>query len=318
MSPLLKVRRPSPNDPCNCGSGKKYKKCHAERDAIVPRVPVVKGRVGPRLTVPSTIPPPEYAISGKPAPQRRAAPLGPERIEAMRRAGRAAAEVLAACATLIRAGVTTAEIDARAHAEYIARGGYPSTLNFHGYPKSLCTSVNEVVCHGIPDDRPLVDGDIVNLDVTIFLGGVHGDVNATYAVGRIDRESARLIATTRECIERGIAAVRPGRPIGDIGRAIEPYANEKGYQVVERYGGHGIDEAFHNGLHIPHHIEPRATEIMRPGMCFTIEPMLCIGTAETVDCADEWTVVTADGRRSAQFEHTVLVTDTGCEVLTVT
>ncbi len=316
MSPNARARRPAPNDPCPCGRGETYARCHGPIDALVPRAAVKKGRVSARRPVPPAIARPDYADSGQPKVARRYTLLPAEGIAAMRRAGRAAAEVLAECAARIRPGVTTDELDGVAHAAYIARGGYPSTLNFHGYPKSLCTSVNEVVCHGIPDDRRLVDGDLVNLDVTIFLDGVHGDTNATFAVGKLDRESERLVRVTRECLDLGIAAVRPGRPIGDIGRAIEPHAHAQGYSVVRRYGGHGIGAGFHEPLHIPHHVDPAATRIMEPGMCFTIEPMLCMGDYDISEWDDDWTVVTADGKRSAQFEHTLLVTDDGCEILT--
>ncbi len=274
------------------------------------------GRVGPQRGVPVEIVRPEYAATGHPRHAGDPGPLDAATLARMRRACRAAAAVLAEIGPLVAPGVTTDSIDAATHAAYLARGGYPSTLNYHGFPKSLCTSVNEVVCHGIPDDRRLQEGDIVNLDVTVYLEGVHGDCSATYAVGRIDAESERLVRVTRECLDRGIAAVRPGRPIADIGRAIEPFAREHGYGVVRNYGGHGIGTAFHTGLHVPHHIEPRASTLMRPGMVFTIEPMLTMGTHETLEWPDGWTVVTADGRRSAQFEHTVLVTEAGVEILT--
>lgn len=234
----------------------------------------------------------------------------------MRRASRAAAEVLEEIGRLVAPGVTTDAIDRAAHAAYIARGGYPSPLNYHGFPKSICASVNEVVCHGIPDDRPLAEGDIVNLDVTIFLDGMHGDTSATYPVGAVDAASLRLIEVTRECLALGVAAVKPGAPFRDIGRAIEPHARKHGYGIVRRYGGHGIGASFHNDLHVPHHDDPRATRRMEPGMVFTIEPMLTVGAWAVHEWGDGWTVVTADGQRSAQFEHTVLVTEAGAEVLT--
>lgn len=177
--------------------------------------------------------------------------------------------------------------------------------------------MNEVVCHGIPDDRPLERGDIVNLDVTIFLDGMHGDTSATFFVGEVDAASKKLVQVTRECLEIGIAHAKPGRPVGDIGRAIFAHASKHGYGIVRRYGGHGIGEVFHNDLHVPHHHDPNATTILEPGMAFTIEPMLTMGTFEVDEWPDGWTVVTADGKRSAQFEHTVLVTDTGVDVLTV-
>jgi methionyl aminopeptidase len=243
----------------------------------------------------------------------------PEVIERMRRAGRAAAEVLAAVGALVAPGVTTDELDARAHEECIARGGYPSPLNYHFFPKSLCTSVNEVICHGIPDDRALVDGDIVNLDVTIFLDGVHGDTNATFLVGDVDEASKRLVDVARRCMYEGIAAVRPGRPISDIGAAIEAMAHGAGYGVVQAFVGHGIGEQFHMAPNVPHYFDPSAPSaatIMEPGMTFTVEPMITMGTWQHRMWDDGWTAVTADRRRTAQFEHTLVVTTEGADILT--
>lgn len=269
-------------------------------------------------TVPADIARPDYAETGVVTRRPEDRVKSPEIIERMRRAGRAAAEVLEIGASMIAPGVTTDEIDAAVHQAYIDRGGYPSTLNYRGYPKSLCTSVNEVICHGIPDDRPLADGDIVNLDVTIWLDGVHGDTNATYCVGAVDDASRRLIEITRQCLERGIAAVAPGRPFSEIGRAIETHAVANGYEVVRAFVGHGIGEQFHTDLQIPHYYEPRMTTIIEPGMVFTIEPMISMGTGLHRIWDDDWTAVTADGSRTAQFEHTVLVTDDGVEILTLT
>jgi methionyl aminopeptidase len=243
-------------------------------------------------------------------------PLSLEEIERMRRACRAAAQVLSDVGRLVAPGVTTDAIDAAAHLKYIELGGYPSTLGYRNFPKSLCTSVNEVVTHGIPDDRPLQEGDIVNLDITIYLEGVHGDTSATFAVGPIDEDSERLLRVTRECLLRGIEAVQPGKPISEIGRAIEPWAHRHGYGVVRDYGGHGIDHRFHTDLHVPHHFDPDARQLMLPGMIFTIEPMITMGSPELVRWSDRWTEVTADGQRSAQYEHTILVTEHGGEVLT--
>ena len=301
------------NDPCWCGSGQKFKRCH--RDAKEQLQP---GLISPMRTVPAEIPRPEYAETGNVTrrPEERIKDAG--FIERMRRAGHAAAEVLEIGAAVIAPGVTTDEIDAVVHQAYIDRGGYPSTLNYRGYPKSLCTSVNEVICHGIPDDRPLRDGDIVNLDVTIWLDGVHGDTNATYCVGNVDEASKRLIDVTRQCLDRAIAAVAPGRPFSDIGRAIETHAVANGYEVVRAFVGHGIGEQFHTDLQIPHYYEPRMTTIMEPGMIFTIEPMISMGTGQHKIWDDDWTAVTADGSRTAQFEHTIVVTDTGVEILTTT
>ncbi len=269
-------------------------------------------------TVPAEIPRPEYAETGNVTRRPEERIKDAAFIERMRRAGHAAAEVLDIGAAAIAPGVTTDEIDAVVHQAYIDRGGYPSTLNYRGYPKSLCTSVNEVICHGIPDDRPLRDGDIVNLDVTIWLDGVHGDTNATYCVGNVDDASKRLIEVTRQCLDRGIAAVAPGRPFSDIGRAIETHAVANGYEVVRAFVGHGIGEQFHTDLQIPHYYEPRMTTIMEPGMVFTIEPMISMGTGQHKIWDDDWTAVTADGSRTAQFEHTIVVTGTGVEILTTT
>jgi methionyl aminopeptidase len=189
-------------------------------------------------------------------------------------------------------------------------------LNYHGYPKSLCTSVNEVICHGIPDSRALEDGDIVNLDVTAYIGGVHGDTNATFLVGDVDPASRQLVRVTEECTWHGIEAVKPGRPISDIGRAIEDHAKRYRYGVVRAFIGHGIGEQFHTDVQVLHYYDSRATTIMRPGMTFTIEPMIAMGGWQHRMWDDGWTAVTADGKRTAQFEHTVLVTDGGAEVLT--
>jgi methionyl aminopeptidase len=299
------------NDPCWCGSGQKFKRCH--RDAKEQLQP---GLISPMRTVPADIPRPEYAETGNVTRRPEERIKDAAFIKRMRRAGHAAAEVLDIGAAVIAPGVTTDEIDAVVHQAYIDRGGYPSTLNYRGYPKSLCTSVNEVICHGIPDDRPLRDGDIVNLDVTIWLDGVHGDTNATYCVGNVDDASKRLIDVTRQCLDRGIAAVAPGRPFSDIGRAIETHAVANGYEVVRAFVGHGIGEQFHTDLQIPHYYEPRMNTIMEPGMVFTIEPMISMGTGQHKIWDDDWTAVTADGSRTAQFEHTIVVTGTGVEILT--
>ena len=299
------------NDPCWCGSGRKFKRCHkASTDHVRP------GRISPPRPVPDDIPRPPYADSGVPVRRADRHVRSPEVIEKMRRAGRAAGEILQAVGAAVAPGVTTDELDALCHDECIRRGGYPSPLNYGAFPKSLCTSVNEVICHGIPDDRALVDGDIVNLDVTIYLDGVHGDTNATFPVGTIDRESADLIRTTRECLDLGIAAVQPGRQIREIGRAIQAHAEGRGYGVVRAFVGHGIADQFHTDLQIPHYDNPRATTVIEPGMTFTIEPMITIGAYQHEIWPDNWTAVTVDRRRTAQFEHTLLVTDDGADILT--
>jgi methionyl aminopeptidase len=315
--------KPRANDPCWCGSGRKYKKCHRDADAVGTdvraglRPGVVRpGVVSPRRTVPPGIPRPNYAVSGHPRSSTRVAdPV--VRIEKIRRACQAAAEVLAEGGRALRPGITTDAIDAIVHEACLVRGGYPSTLNYHGYPKSLCTSVNEVILHGIPDSRPLQDGDIVNLDITIYLDGMHGDCSATFAVGEVAASSRQLMRVTRECMELGISAVKPGRPISDIGRAIERRAASHGYGVVRAFCGHGIGEDFHMEPQVLHYYEPRAREQIEEGMVFTIEPMLTMGKPEHVLWPDGWTASTADGQRAAQYEHTILVTRDGAEILTL-
>jgi methionyl aminopeptidase len=224
--------------------------------------------------------------------------------------------ILKETAAALKPGVTTDELDAVCHEATISRGAYPSPLNYHGFPKSICTSANEVICHGIPDSRPLADGDIVNLDVTVYVEGVHGDTSATFAVGHIDEDSERLMKVTAECLDLGISSVVPGRPISDIGKAIEGHAHRCGLSVVRTFCGHGIGEVFHSRPQIPHYYEVTAATIMEPDMTFTIEPMIAFGTGRHLTWDDGWTAVTADGRRTAQYEHTILVTPTGAEVLT--
>jgi methionyl aminopeptidase len=228
--------------------------------------------------------------------------------------------VLRSVGDAIDVGVTTDELDRLCHELCLAAGGYPSPLNYGepSYPKSICTSVNEVICHGIPDSRALRDGDIVNLDVTLFRERVHGDTNATWCVGTVDDLSRRLVRVTRECLERGIEAVRPGRPTSDIGRAIQAHAEGEGFSVVRAFTGHGVAHEFHTGLHILHYYESRdSTVVMEPGMTFTVEPMIALGAWQHRMWDDQWTAVTTDSRRTAQFEHTLLVTDDGCEILTL-
>jgi len=239
-------------------------------------------------------------------------------IERIRVASRIAAQARDEVGRHVVPGVTTDELDAVGHQFLVDHGAYPSTLGYRGFPKSLCTSVNEVICHGIPDSTVLEEGDIVNVDVTAYIGGVHGDTNATFLVGEVDEESRLLVERTREALARGIKAVMPGREINVIGRVIEKYATRFGYGVVRDYTGHGVGPAFHTGLVVPHYdAAPAYDTVIEPGMVFTIEPMLNLGTPDWVMWNDDWTVVTADGRRSAQFEHTLVVTETGAEVLTL-
>jgi methionyl aminopeptidase len=304
------------NDPCWCGSGRKFKRCHKNADQANRIQP---GRVTPMRTVPPHIGRPPYADTGEPPARTNGSGVQtPETIERMRTSGRIAADVLQLVATHVRPGITTEELDVIAHDACIERGAYPSPLNYHGYPKAICTSVNEVICHGIPDDRRLQDGDIVNLDVTAYIGGVHGDTNATYEVGtNVDGESRRLIRVTRECLERAIEAVEPGRPFNVIGKAIQEHAESHGFGVVRAFIGHGIGEQFHTDLQILHYFEPRFTRPIEEGMTFTIEPMITIGDHRHRLWEDGWTAVTADYKRTAQFEHTLLVTSDGVEILTL-
>lgn len=234
----------------------------------------------------------------------------------MRIAGRIAAQAMAEAAKAVAPGVTTDEIDRIGHEFMCDHGAYPSTLGYRGFPKSLCTSINEVVCHGIPDSTELRDGDIVNIDITAFINGVHGDTDATYLCGDVDEPSRLLVERTEESLRRAIAAVRPGRPISVIGRVIEAYATRFGYGVVRDFTGHGIGTAFHSGLVIPHYDDERYDTVMEAGMTFTIEPMLTLGTYAWDMWDDNWTVVTKDRKRTAQFEHTIVVTDSGAEILT--
>jgi methionyl aminopeptidase len=268
-------------------------------------------------TVPASIPRPEYVGRNAPARFTGSEVKDADTIARMRVAGRLAAKAMGEVASHIEPGVSTDELDRIGHEFLCDHGAYPSTLGYRGFPKSLCTSVNEVVCHGIPDSSELRDGDIVNCDVTIYLDGVHGDTNATFLAGEVDEESRLLVERTREALERGIKAVRPGRRINVIGRVIESYARRFGYGVVRDFTGHGIGTHFHSGLVIPHFDASYYDDLIEVGMTFTIEPMLNLGTHEWEMWDDEWTVVTKDGRRSAQFEHTLLVTESGAEVLTL-
>ncbi|HSK54891.1 MAG TPA: type I methionyl aminopeptidase [Jiangellales bacterium] len=284
---------------------------------------VVPGRVSPMRSVPPHIPRPEYVGRDRPAPYTGPEVKDAETIDAMRRAGKLAAQALVEVSRHVGPGVTTDELDRVGHEFLLDHGAYPSTLGYPGsgrgpvFTKSLCTSVNDVICHGIPDSTVLRDGDIVNVDITAHLDGVHGDTDATYLVGDVDEESRLLVERTEQALLRGIKAVVPGRRLNVIGRVIESYARRFGYGVVREFTGHGIGTSFHSGLVVPHFDDPSATTVIEAGMTFTIEPMLNLGGPEWEMWDDGWTVVTRDGSRSAQFEHTVLVTDTGAEILTL-
>ncbi len=279
-------------------------------------MPLAPGRVSPLRTVPADIERPEYVGRPQPTPY-----LGPEvkdleTIEAMRVAGRIAAQALREVGRHIEPGVTTDRLDVIGHEFLCDHGAYPSTLGYRGFPKALCTSLNEVICHGIPDSTVVQDGDIINIDITAFIGGVHGDTNATFLAGNVDDESRLLVERTEQATLRAIRAVAPGRTLNVVGRVIEAYAKRFGYGVVRDFTGHGIGTAFHSGLIVPHYDDPGSSLILETGMTFTIEPMLTLGTINYEIWDDGWTVVTKDRRRTAQFEHTILVTDTGSEILT--
>lgn len=274
------------------------------------------GVITPMRLVPSVIPRPEYV--GKKAPKKHAGSdvQSQEIIEKMRIAGRIAALALAEVGASVAPGITTDELDRIGHEFLLDHNAYPSTLGYRDFPKSLCASLNEVICHGIPDSTVVADGDICNIDITAFINGVHGDTNATFLAGEVDEQSRLLVERTQESLTRAIAAVRPGRPINVIGRVIESYAKRFGYGVVRDFTGHGISTTFHSGLIIPHYDTSHFDTVMEEGMTFTIEPMLTLGTHTWDMWDDDWTVVTKDRLRSAQFEHTLVVTATGAEILT--
>jgi methionyl aminopeptidase len=280
------------------------------------RAALTPGQLSPSRDVPAHIPRPEYV--GKREPKRSNTTVQtPDVIDRMRRAGRLAAQAVVLAGEHCKPGVTTDEIDAVVHEFLCDHGAYPSTLGYKGFPKSCCTSLNEVICHGIPDSTVMENGDIVNVDVTAFLDGVHGDTNQTFCVGSVSEEVRLLVERTREAAMRGVKAVAPGRPLNVIGRVIEAYAKRFGYGVVRDFGGHGIGETFHSGLFVPHYDNPRLEIVMEPGMTFTIEPMITLGTYRHDMWDDGWTVLTKDRRWTAQFEHMVAVTDTGYEILTL-
>ena len=279
---------------------------------------LIPGRISPKLDVPASITRPEYVGKAMPAKFTGSNIKTPEQIEKIRHSGKIAAQAIELVGQNAKPGITTDELDKIAHKFLIENGAYPSTLGYRGYPKSICSSLNEVICHGIPDDTVLEDGDILNIDITTYIDGFHGDSNQTFLVGDVKPEVADLVERTREALARGIAVVAPGRSVNLIGRAIESYAKRFNYGVVRDFTGHGIGEAFHSGLIIPHFDSaPMYSDEMQVGMVFTIEPMLTLGTHQWEMWADGWTVVTKDKSITAQFEHTLVVTETGADILTL-
>ncbi len=276
------------------------------------------GVVSKALSVPNNIAKPEYVGKKAPAEWTGGHVKTKEKIEKIRTAGKLAAQAIELAGSSIKVGMSTNELDVIVHDFLISNGAYPSTLGYRGFPKSCCTSVNEIICHGIPDDLEIQDGDIVNIDVTAYLDGFHGDSNQTFKVGNVSEEVSLLVDRTKESLERAIASVMPGRPINVIGRTIESYAKRFGYGVVRDFTGHGIGEAFHSGLVIPHYdAAPLYSNTMEVGMVFTIEPMLTLGTHEWDMWPDGWTVATKDKSITAQFEHTLVVTESGAQILTL-
>ncbi|DBB17288.1 TPA: hypothetical protein ACH3X3_014334 [Trebouxia sp. C0006] len=316
-----------------------HKKCHKvtnawmyvtsrgqKRSAKMPQCdwtgPLRPDLVGPTRQVPESIPKPDYALDGMPysevqSRQQNTVPIrNAKDIAGIRAACKLARQILDKAHAAVKPGVTTDEIDQVVHEATILAGAYPSPLNYFHFPKSVCTSVNEVICHGIPDKRPLEDGDIVNVDVTAYYKGYHGDLNETYVVGQVDDASKKLIKAAHDCLQKAMAEVKPGAKFRDVGDIISQHAQQQGFSVVRSYCGHGIGDLFHCAPSIPHYSRNKAKGIMREGMTFSIEPMINAGVWKDTHWPDEWTCTTKDGRRSAQFEHTLLVTATGCEALT--
>ncbi len=286
----------------------------------MPKTPdsfLVPGKISSTRQVPGNIVRPEYV--GKPGPAKHIGgdKYSDEQIGKIRTASKVAAQALQAVLESAKTGMTTDDLDRIGHEFLIAAGAYPSTLGYRGFPKSLCSSLNEVICHGIPDDTLLEDGDLVNIDISAYLDGVHGDTNGTVLIGESTEEVRLLVERTHEAMMRGIKAALPGREVNIIGRAIETYAKRFGYGVVRDFTGHGVGTSFHTGLIIPHYDEPQYRDVIEVGMVFTVEPMLTLGSQDWEMWDDDWTVTTKDKRYSAQFEHTILITESGPEILTV-
>ena len=278
------------NDPCPCGSGKKFKKCCASQaDHFARRVHPDKSNI--RLKSPADI-------------------------EAIRRTGKLVIETLNLVESHLKPGITTDSLNTLVHTFTLKHGATPAPLHYRGYPKSVCISVNEEICHGIPGPRILQNGDIVNVDVTSILNGYYADANKSYFIGKPGRDACKIVEVARRSLKDALAAVRPGNTIGDIGAAIQAYAESQGCSVVREFVGHGVGFDFHEPPQVPHFGQPGEGVRLVPGMVFTIEPMINLGGHELIILDDQWTAITRDGSLSAQFEQTILVTDTGCESLT--
>ncbi|HEY8891670.1 MAG TPA: methionyl aminopeptidase [Clostridium sp.] len=283
----------SRNDICWCGSGKKYKKCHMDQDIFISNIEEKVGYKIPRDIMKTE-----------------------EQIDGIRKSCKLTHEILDMVGEKIKVGVTTNEINTWVHEYTIAHNAYPAPLGYGGFPKSVCTSINDVICHGIPDETILKDGDIVNVDVTCILEGYYGDANRMFIMGEASKEAIDLVRVSKECLDLGIQQVKPYNTLGDIGHAIQEHAESHGYSVVYDYGGHGVGLEFHEEPFVPHIGQKGEGTILLPNMTFTIEPMLNIGKPESDVLEDDWTAVTSDGSLSSQWEHTIRVTQTGYEILT--
>lgn len=286
----VKIKR---NDPCPCGSGKKYKKCCLGNPDLVRRQNDLA-----------------YAS------QHRIRLKSPDEVAGIRRSGELVLELLDLAESIIRPGITTADLDERLHAYTVEKGAVPAPLNYRGFPKSICTSVNEVICHGIPGPRVLVEGDIINVDVTPIVDGFYADANKTFFVGEAGPDARKIVDVARTCLRLGMAAVKPSATIGDIGFAIQQHAEAQGCSVVREFVGHGVGLDFHESPQVPHYGRKGEGLRLVPGMVFTIEPMINLGSHHLDIKPDKWTAYTLDGSLSAQFEQTLLVTEEGFESLT--
>jgi methionyl aminopeptidase len=294
------VNRLSRNDLCWCGSGKKYKQCHLKYDLVQERA------AGPRARRP---------VSGRKS--REVIIKTPEQVVGIRKACALTRGILDSLEGRIVPGITTEQINAWVHDMTTAAGAIPAPLNYRGYPKSVCTSINEVICHGIPTpERVLKEGDIINIDVTSILDGYYGDSSRMFLVGEASESARKLVKATRRAMYLGIEQVKPGNTIGDIGHAIQRFAEGQGYSVVRAFVGHGTGVQFHEAPDVPHYGEPGTGLALVPNMTFTIEPMINVGGFQATVLEDGWTAVTLDGSLSAQWEHTVRVTEDGVEMMT--
>lgn len=277
---------------------------------------LLPGRLSPMRSVPAGIVKPEYVGKPAPAPHVGGDVYDIQTIQRIRKASKLAAQALELVLSSAKAGMTTDDLDQIGHDFLVSQGAYPSTLGYRGYPKSLCSSLNEVICHGIPDNTVLEDGDLINIDISAYLDGVHGDTNGTVVIGS-NPEAELLVERTHEAMMRGIKAALPSRQVNIIGRAIESYAKRFDYGVVRDFTGHGVGTSFHSGLIIPHYDDPGYSTEIVPGMVFTVEPMITTGGIEWDLWQDDWTVTTKDKSLTAQFEHTILITEDGPEILTI-